>query len=799
MSEETQQLGRYELIKRIAVGGMGAIYLAKSRGAGGFEKTVIIKKILDHLADEPEFITKFLDEGRTVVHLTHGNIVPVFDMGSEGGEYFIAMEYLPGRDLRDVLKRSSEKGALIPLSLAVFITIEVCKGLDYAHRCTGEDGAPLGIVHRDVSPSNVLISRDGEVKIIDFGIARATSRVAKTMTGRIQGKVCYMSPEQATGKEVDSRSDIFSTGIVLYEMLTGVRVFQGDSDLQSLDHVRQCEVAPPSSLNPKIPPELDAIVLRALVADRDARYQTIDALHVALLEWLYGRGRAVTSQQLAEFAGELFPEGFERKELRRARDPSSLGSSEGAKFNLDDALNAEFAKLGGLETLEQASQRTASATVSATASAQIDPLSLTAEAVEDEAVEEPSSAQVSVGEDVDAREDAPESGATELDSHDISASLLTADASSERAEDRGFKRWMFIALLLGSVVGVGGLYFYLLNDHGKVDIRTDPAGASIRVDGVKVSGVSTPHTLELVAGEHIIDLRKDGYIEQNLSLRVGARERLVLDGDTIVLQPRAKATSGVRQAWITVLPVDATITIDNGARVETGQARIEVAPDAQVLVSVSHPGCRTRNEVVTYDAAAKAISIELKCDDAAQDPVDAGHDASNLASKDDASESSVAAENKPAARPEKATPLFSVIRFVSDPAGAQIKLDGQPIEGAQRLKIGREIRVEASLEGYKTAKKTLRVSRALGATYKLELEKSLVGCVLIRPRAGQQVEVLIDGDSVGRTAGARFDVAAGAHKIELIWGDQSRSQYDITVAPGDTCSGPLGFESAPDP
>src|SRR5690554_761415 len=373
MAEPTQKLGRYELIKRIAVGGMGVIYLAKSRGAGGFEKTVIIKKILEHLADEPEFITKFLDEGRTVVHLTHGNIVPVFDMGSEGGEYFIAMEYLPGRDLRDVLKRLRDNGELMPMSLAVFIAIEACKGLDYAHRCTGEDGQPLGIVHRDVSPSNILISRDGEVKIIDFGIARATSRVAKTMTGRIQGKVCYMSPEQAAGKSVDSRSDIFSMGVVLYEMLTGVRVFQGDSDLQSLDYVRQCEVAPPSSINPQIPPELDAIVLRALVAERQARYQSIEKLHVALLEWLYGRGRAVTSQQLAEFAGELFPEGFERSELRRARDPSSLGSSdmEPARLNLDDALNAEFAKLGALDTLEQHSQRTASA--------QIEPLSLTAD------------------------------------------------------------------------------------------------------------------------------------------------------------------------------------------------------------------------------------------------------------------------------------------------------------------------------------------------------------------------------------------------------------------------------------
>lgn len=783
MPEETRQLGRYELIKRIAVGGMGVIYLAKSRGAGGFEKTVIIKKILDHLADEPEFITKFLDEGRTVVHLTHGNIVPVFDMGAEDGEYFIAMEYLPGRDLRDVLKSLSQEGALIPMSLAVFIAIEACKGLDYAHRCTGEDGKPLGIVHRDVSPSNIMLSRDGEVKIIDFGIARATGRVAKTMTGRIQGKVCYMSPEQASGKSVDHRSDIFSMGVVLYEMLTGVRAFQGDSDLQSLDFVRQCEVAPPSEVNPEIPAELDAIVLRALTAERDARYQTIDALHVELLEWLYGRGRAITSQQLAEFLADLFPQGFERKELRRARDPSSAGQSgAGAKLNLDDALNAEFEKLGALDTLEQQSNRTASA--------QIAPLSVTAE--------EPSSEQNAGAQAPNTPENKVLSGAG---SRQVAASARPdgdqpveappedeqfIEAALQDTEPRGFKRWMLIALLLGSIVGGGALYYYLNNDHGTVEVRTDPAGATIRVDGVKVSGVSTPHTLELAVGEHIIELRKAGYVDQNLSLQVGARAHRVLDGDTIALKPLAAPTPRKRQAWITTRPSQATITIDNGARVETGQAKIEVGPDAQVLVSVSHPGCQTRSEVVTYAAAADAIAIELEC---------AKKDAGRVDTREDMSpKSSAKSEDEPPQKTARVVKKFATVDFVSKPAGAQFKIDGQMIEGRQRLKIGREIRLEASLKGYKTEEISLRVSRQLGATHRVALEELPVGCILIRPTAGQQVEVLIDGKSSGATTGARFNVAAGAHKVELVWGDKSRSRYDVAVAAGDTCSGPLGFE-----
>src|SRR5690554_2784135 len=202
MTDIVRTLGRYELHRRIAAGGMGEIFVAKSRGAGGFEKTVIIKTILPHLADEQEFVTKFLDEGRIVVNLTHGNIVPVFDMGEEKGEYFIAMEYVAGRDLRDILRHLNVSGRVLPVEYSLYILIELSKGLGYAHRKTDEQGVPLGIVHRDVSPSNVLLSREGEVKLIDFGIARATGKSSVTVSGRIQGKCCDRSREQASGTNV---------------------------------------------------------------------------------------------------------------------------------------------------------------------------------------------------------------------------------------------------------------------------------------------------------------------------------------------------------------------------------------------------------------------------------------------------------------------------------------------------------------------------------------------------------------------------------------------------------------------
>ena len=360
MTEVLRQLGRYELLRRIAVGGMGEIFLARMRGAGGFQKRVIIKTILAHLAEEPEFIARFLDEGRIVVQLTHGNIVPVFDMGEHEGEYFIAMEYIPGRDLREVLKRLQVEGQIMPLDLAALILSEVCKGLSYAHRKRDEDGQELGIVHRDVSPSNILVSHEGEVKVIDFGIARASSRLGQTVSGRIQGKFCYMSPEQAAGQPVDERSDIFSAGVVLYEMITGMRPFQGDSDLESLDLVRRCELDPPSTLNPTIPEPVEQIVMRALARERHQRYDTIDQLQAELLHYLYTHGQPPRAQDVASFLQNLFPEGVERRELRSGGSGGSSGSGSsprspalreplGRPVSLDDALGMELERMLGQE------------------------------------------------------------------------------------------------------------------------------------------------------------------------------------------------------------------------------------------------------------------------------------------------------------------------------------------------------------------------------------------------------------------------------------------------------------------
>ena len=275
------QFGRYFLQRLIARGGMGELYLASLVGVAGFEKKCVIKKIRADLASDPSFVERFLNEGRTLVALTHSNIVQIFDMGAENGEYYLAMEYVQGGDLRYLLKRVENHR--LPLNVAIGVAIEALKGLSYAHNATDETGRPLGIVHRDVSTSNILISRQGEVKLIDFGIAKA--RTIESVSGIVQGKFAYMSPEQARGESLDRRTDVFSMGVVLYEMLCGRRPFEGNSDLQALERIKTGNYLSLSQVNPEADEALDEILDHALDKNRDTRFGSADEFYDALVEY----------------------------------------------------------------------------------------------------------------------------------------------------------------------------------------------------------------------------------------------------------------------------------------------------------------------------------------------------------------------------------------------------------------------------------------------------------------------------------------------------------------------------------
>ena len=266
--------GQYELIEPIATGGMAEVYRARMRGVEGFQKIVAIKRILPHLTDNDEFVTMFVDEAKLAAQLQHPNIIHIYDLGKIERSYYIAMEYIDGKDLRSILRTLDERKSRLPLGLALFIGSRLAAALDYAHRKKDLQGKAMALVHRDISPQNVLISFDGDIKLCDFGIAKATSKASHTRAGALKGKLQYMSPEQAWGRDIDHRSDIFSLGLVLYEMLTGRKGFAGDSELSILEQVRVPKLVPPREIDPAIPPEVERVVLKALKEDCDQRYQT---------------------------------------------------------------------------------------------------------------------------------------------------------------------------------------------------------------------------------------------------------------------------------------------------------------------------------------------------------------------------------------------------------------------------------------------------------------------------------------------------------------------------------------------
>lgn len=314
---EWSTFGRYALLEKIGSGGMAEIYRAKTFGAAGFEKEFAIKMILPSLLDDTEFVSMFINEAKIAVSLYHANVVQVFDLGEFDGQYYIAMEFVYGKDLLDVLARCASLELKIPLDLVLFITMEYLKGLDFAHRAKNSYGEDLNIIHRDVSPSNVMMSYAGEVKIGDFGVAKAAIQRNLTETGTLKGKVGYMSPEQVVGDEIDARSDIFSAGIVFFEALSMSRLFVGNSDLDVMLRVRDADVESSMPKTGPLPSQLEQIVRKALSKHREERFQTAGQFYQALMDFCYQHRIKVTSNELSNFMRRLFAEEIEQEKSRR--------------------------------------------------------------------------------------------------------------------------------------------------------------------------------------------------------------------------------------------------------------------------------------------------------------------------------------------------------------------------------------------------------------------------------------------------------------------------------------------------
>ncbi len=345
-----KRLGKYEILALLALGGTAEIYLARIGGAAGFEKYVVVKCLHDHLADDTEFVKMFLDEARLAAHLDHSNIVQTMELGEHEGRYYMVMEFLAGLSLAMIVRRASERlpGGRIPIPMVLNMLAQASAGLHYAHE-KAANGKPLNIVHRDISPQNLVISFEGVVKVVDFGIAKAEMRETKTKSGTIKGKFAYMSPEQCIANNVDRRTDVFALGVIAHELLTGRRLFKKPSPYETYQAVIECAVEPPSKSNVEVDPALDPIIMKAVSKEKEDRYPTAEAFGDALLGYLHHRGKGsgpgdVSRFFEAHFGQEIEEHGARMRELISGREsqPSDSGWEEE-----EDRRRNETVDLGG--------------------------------------------------------------------------------------------------------------------------------------------------------------------------------------------------------------------------------------------------------------------------------------------------------------------------------------------------------------------------------------------------------------------------------------------------------------------
>ncbi len=324
------KLGQYRILARIATGGMAELFFARREGPAGFRKIVAIKRLLPHLTKEPKIVEMFLDEARIASRFDHPNVVQVFDLGEADGSYFLAMEFLEGRSLSEVAERAAELGELVPLGIMARVLAEACLGLHDAHDARDDAGQPLGVVHRDFNPSNVFVTYDGRVKVLDFGIAKIQSLSRESEPGVLRGKYYYMSPEMVAGRPVDRRADLFAAGGMLYELLTGRHPFEADDVRSLLVEIGNCSPEPPRQLEPEVPPSLDSLCCALLQRSPSDRPPTAQAVAERLERFLTETKRVVGPSEIAAYMERLFPQGedLRRRQIAELRRAQSLDAPE---------------------------------------------------------------------------------------------------------------------------------------------------------------------------------------------------------------------------------------------------------------------------------------------------------------------------------------------------------------------------------------------------------------------------------------------------------------------------------------
>lgn len=705
---KTTVYGKYFLLDRIAVGGMAEVFKAKTFGVRGFERLLVIKRILPHLSKDEDFVEMFIDEAKISVELSHANIVQVTDLGKIGDNFFIAMEYIDGKDLRAILKKTQTENNPLSIEQAVYILIESCKGLDYAHRKRSSvTNKPLNIIHRDISPQNVMISYEGDIKIVDFGIAKTASKLNQTQAGVLKGKFGYMSPEQAAGLEVDQRTDVFSTGIILFELLTGRRLFLGDTDFETLEKIKEAKVPPPSLFNKSVPKELDRIALKALEKDLDKRYANIKEMQVDLTRFFYSEYPDFTASNLSSFLKKLFKDEIKEDRLKLKKSLSSLP--------IEGLIDSELASHSDEQLIDSQRKEKTAKTGASTVLSQNERLRELGLVGEDRTIKSKPSRLYE----------------------------KTVGRIFKSTEEGGMKSWLsqnkylflgviFLLLFLGilyKMVGTGdtppgpaptATPTVRSAQTRDFKITSEPSGAKIYINGEYFG--ETPREVKLPLEEFVnLELKMSGYSVTS--------KRLFFDQNTEETQNFIldKTAPAVVDVSIKSQPAGAKIYLNgNYTGLSTPTTLKDMRPETEYRIELRLAGYSRATRTFTPNAQSdNSISFDL-------------------------------------------SKMITTLRVITHPAGAKVSLYGYREKKSpatfRGLQKGKKYRIKIYKNGYETVSERVSLS-GFSRTLRYDLKRVSQDYGTVSVNAIPYAEIYLDGKLIGYTPKTQYKVKAGEHTI----------------------------------
>lgn len=684
-----QRFGKYTLIRKLALGGMAEIFLALQRSMAGFEKLIVVKRVLPHLAKDQAFIELLLTEARIAATLNHPNVAHIYDVGEANGQFYIAMEHIHGEDLRSIVRQMKKVNETsFPLEHAIAIVLGCCAGLSYAHEKTNLDGAPMEIVHRDVSPQNILVTFTGDVKLVDFGIAKAgRSTQEDTGSGQLKGKIPYMSPEQAQGLPLDGRSDVFSLGVILFELCTGKRLFRGANEMDTLKMIVEGEYPKPRALNPNLPDRLEKIIVKSLEKDLSARYQSAREMQAELEDMIRAEQMKVSPLTLSSWMQHLFEEklGQQKQMLTEGRQ-------------LAEVIAAQVA-----------------------------------------------------AEEAEAAREATRSGV--------------------RAKQRSRVPWMFtvlFALLAAAVIGYIAIFGVGARPTGPgvMMIDSEPAGASIRIDG-EVRAEHTPARIsELPLAHYTVTVTSEGYVPftQDLDLTESAQQATV---HAELVRPSASSYGIVS---VTTTPVGAHLLLDGHDTTLVAPATIpEIDPGVEHTLVISLDGYVpvTRTLLLT-GGQVETITLTLE-----RTPLGANE---------------------------------SLLVLTTDPPDSRVQLDSQWYETGSPFEIrvpSREYRLRVTHGGRRMEERDVELEGGQRTELSITLDRERVSTPPTHPdhplvtgasgpghitiAATPWCNVTIDGRAVGETPIVEHALPSGSHTVVCTNPETHASRtVRVDVQPGVT-------------